>query len=423
MRSAGQTDEGRERVDLDERGQTHRRRGELEARLHEVPDHAGDRFIGPSGTWAVYGGAERAERSGHGLIGIAPPQDRLSRHWHVDRDDVDGRASERGRRSEQLRYVRNAARWTTPLYGLALRQSDEAGVGRRDRNDLSANFVYVEQRQCTRSAFGPRCVNAENESHRALPSVTGGCIGQFALAFRERLRYSMLVEARKPQHPDAFAVAFLERLQERPEAEQFVLGGGFALKHYLDYRDTADIDAWWRSAPDDEALNAAQEAFADAAARFGYSMRRRESGRTTSIEALDGNRKVFSFQVAVRDVALDQPVASPWGRFPIETADDNVGAKMNALVNRGAPRDFRDIREIVRAGIASAERCWELWAAKNPGRDLGEARREVQRLLAGIEARRPLERLPAGERQAAAERRAWFRDVFAAEPPLPSAGK
>lgn len=224
------------------------------------------------------------------------------------------------------------------------------------------------------------------------------------------------VEPRKPEHPDPFAAAFLQRLQDRPEAEQFVLGGGFALKHYLDYRTTADIDAWWRAAPDPGALDAARAAFANVAGRFGYSVRERASGTLTSIEALDGNRKVFSFQVALRDVEIEQPVPSPWGRFPIETMDENVAAKMNALVNRGAPRDFRDIREIVAAGIVTTERCWQLWAAKNPGRDAGEARREVQRLLAGIEARRPLERLDPAERDRAAELRAWFRTAFAAEP-------
>jgi hypothetical protein len=224
------------------------------------------------------------------------------------------------------------------------------------------------------------------------------------------------VEPRKPEHPDPFAVAFLERLQDRPEAEQFVLGGGFALKHYLDYRSTADIDAWWRSGLDAGALNAAREAFADVAHRFGYSVRERATGAMTSIEAVDGNRKVFSFQVAVRDIELEQPLRSPWGRFPIETADDNIAAKMNALVNRGAPRDFRDIREIVRAGIASVDRCWHLWAAKNLGRDAGEARREVQRLLAGIEARRPLGLLKPDERESALDLRRWFRDVFAADP-------
>ncbi|MEA2689083.1 MAG: Nucleotidyl transferase AbiEii toxin, Type system [Candidatus Eremiobacteraeota bacterium] len=237
-----------------------------------------------------------------------------------------------------------------------------------------------------------------------------------SLATQPSLRYPKAVEPRKPEHPDPFAEAFLERLQDRPEAEQFVLGGGFALKHYLDFRATADIDAWWRAAPDLGALEAAREAFADVADRFGYSVRERASGTMTSIEAVNGHRKVFSFQVAVRDVEIERPVRSPWGRFPIETADENVAAKMNALVNRGAPRDFRDIREIVAAGIATTERCWQLWFAKNPGRDAGEARREVQRLLAGIEARRPLERLAPAERERAAELRAWFRTVFAAEP-------
>ncbi len=49
------------------------------------------------------------------------------------------------------------------------------------------------------------------------------------------------MEPRKPEHPDPFAAAFLERLQNRPEAEQFVLGGYFALKHY---RQTGDVVAW-----------------------------------------------------------------------------------------------------------------------------------------------------------------------------------
>ena len=226
----------------------------------------------------------------------------------------------------------------------------------------------------------------------------------------------MDVNPRRPEHPDPFATAFLERLQNRPEAEQFVLGGGFALKHYLDYRSTADVDAWWRTIPDPAALDAAREAFAAVANDFGYTVQERATGSMTSIEAVDGSRKVFSFQVALRDVAIESPVASPWGRFPIETPADNIAAKMNALVNRGAPRDFRDIREIVAARLATPERCWELWIAKNPGRDVGDARLAVQHWLAGIEARRPLGRIGPDDRGRAAELREWFRDVFAADP-------
>ena len=40
---------------------------------------------------------------------------------------------------------------------------------------------------------------------------------------------------------------------------------------------------------------------------------------------------------------------------------------MNALVNRGAPRDFLDIHAVVEADLLTPARCWELWQAKNPG--------------------------------------------------------
>jgi Nucleotidyl transferase AbiEii toxin, Type IV TA system len=152
------------------------------------------------------------------------------------------------------------------------------------------------------------------------------------------------VEPKKPQHLAPFAAAFLQRLQDRPEAEQFVLGGYFALKHYLDYRETGDVDAWWRSREDPRALAAAREIFRETAADFGYSVRERAWGETVSIEALDDEgHKMFSFQIAVRSIQIDEPIASPWGRLPIETLDDNVASKMQALVARGAPRDFVDI--------------------------------------------------------------------------------
>ncbi len=167
------------------------------------------------------------------------------------------------------------------------------------------------------------------------------------------------MEPRKPEHPDPFAAAFLERLQNRPEAEQFVLGGYFALKHYLDYRQTGDVDAWWLSREDPRALAAAREAFVQTAAEFGYSVRERSWGETISLEAVDGANKTFSFQVSVRSVEIEPPVPSPWGRFPIETLDDNVASKMVALVARGAPRDFVDVKAIVDAGLVTAERCWE----------------------------------------------------------------
>jgi hypothetical protein len=224
------------------------------------------------------------------------------------------------------------------------------------------------------------------------------------------------VDPRKPEHPDPFAAAFLDRLKDRPEAEQFVLGGYFALKHYLDYRDTGDVDAWWRTRQDAQALAVARQVFAETAAEFGYTVRERSWGETVSLEALDGANKAFSFQVSIRSVEIGEPVPSPWGRFPIETLDDNVASKMMALVARGAPRDFVDIKELVDAGLVSVARCWELWSEKKSGIELDDARVRVQTHLARIEARMPIERLPVERRETAADLRAWYRNEFTASP-------
>jgi hypothetical protein len=217
-------------------------------------------------------------------------------------------------------------------------------------------------------------------------------------------------------HP--FARAFLERLQDRPEAAAFVLGGYFALQHYLEYRQTADVDAWWRGAPERAALDAAREEFAKTAAAFGYGVRERTWGETTSLDALDTDRRtVFSFQVASRSVELAAPIPSPWGGLLIETLDDNLGAKMNALVARGAPRDFVDIKAAVDGQLTTIDRLWALWRAKNPGLADADARLAVRHRLASLIARTPLDALPAERRDDAAALRAWFRDVFTEESP------
>jgi hypothetical protein len=72
----------------------------------------------------------------------------------------------------------------------------------------------------------------------------------------------------------------------------------------------------------------------------------------TSFELADTERKVFSFQIALRSLELEPPEPSQWQPILIESLADNVGSKMNALVQRGAARDFLDIREVVIRRIA-----------------------------------------------------------------------
>jgi hypothetical protein len=109
----------------------------------------------------------------------------------------------------------------------------------------------------------------------------------------------------------------------------------------------------------------------------------------------------------------EEPQLSAWAPLRIETLADNVGSTMNALVNRGAPRDFLDIHAVVGAGLFTPTHCWELWQAKNSGQSIDAARRNVLLPLTGLESRRPLDAItdPAA-RERAREVRDWFKDVF-----------
>lgn len=221
----------------------------------------------------------------------------------------------------------------------------------------------------------------------------------------------------RPREIDPLAEAILARLQSYPVARFIVLGGYFALKHYHDYRITHDVDAWWADdsrESDREEVRAALKAVIEPVAdERGLTLNHRRFGDTESWELLRAGAKVFSFQIASRTVRLEPPVPSPWPPLLIETFVDNVASKMNALVQRGAPRDFTDIRQLVTAGHLSPDECWDLWRRKNPDLDFAAARLEVARHLHELELRRPLETLtdPA-RREQARQTRDWFRTVF-----------
>ncbi len=56
-----------------------------------------------------------------------------------------------------------------------------------------------------------------------------------------------------------------------------------------------------------------------------------------------------------RSIELDPPLPSGWEPILVESLADNVGAKMNAVVERGAARDFLDVRELATRGIVTVE--------------------------------------------------------------------
>jgi predicted nucleotidyltransferase component of viral defense system len=235
-----------------------------------------------------------------------------------------------------------------------------------------------------------------------------------------------------PQPPtdvDPLASELLKRLRRHPEARFLVLGGHFALKCYLDYRPTHDLDGWWSrglsSSERHDARSVIRQVATEVANEHGLSIVERSWGDT---EALDFQRPtpnspqtVFSVQIAERTVELDPPITSPWPPIPIETLRDNLASKMNALVARGAPRDFRDVYEVVRADLATITECWELWQAKNADLRVDLAKAQVVKHLESIALRRPLGQLGDRERAEAQALRQWVLNDLVSGLDLPGA--
>jgi hypothetical protein len=225
------------------------------------------------------------------------------------------------------------------------------------------------------------------------------------------------LEPQVPENLHALARELLESLRARPEAGAIVLGGGVALQHYCEYRETVDLDAWWHGGAQAAAEALLGEVMTCVARRHGLDTARRAWRETVSYELQREDRKVFSFQIAERAVELDRPLPSAWPPVLIESFRDNLGAKMNALVERGAPRDFLDVCEVCRRGLAAASDCWDLWAQKNPGHGRDEGRLRVLHHLELLETRRPLESIvDAGERRSAHAVRRWVRGSLCGRP-------
>jgi hypothetical protein len=210
----------------------------------------------------------------------------------------------------------------------------------------------------------------------------------------------------------------LECLAGHAEAAEIVIGGGVALSHYLEYRPTVDLDAWWQGEPRADVMAFLEAAMQTLASRHGFEYHRRSWGETESLELLQGPQKQFSFQISRRTLALDEAIPSPWEPVCIETLRDNVASKMTALVQRGAPRDFLDIYHLCTRDVMSMTDCWQAFMEKGLGIGIDEAKRKIIARLAMIEASRPLETIQPGEaREQAARVREWYYRVFTVPTP------
>jgi hypothetical protein len=213
-----------------------------------------------------------------------------------------------------------------------------------------------------------------------------------------------------------FAEVCLEALAKRELGRRISVGGGLGLLHYLDYRHTHDVDAWWDELAGPDARREVVETIRETLTTFG-EVRTRAWGDVVSVELRRDGRTVFSFQIASRSARLAPSLEAPWVAVLLDDLPDLVASKMVALVERGAPRDFLDVRVTCQAGLVTPAECWALWrqrqATAGSDCDPRRARLAVETHLARIEQHRRLDEIgdPAA-RAEAADVRHWFLGTF-----------
>jgi hypothetical protein len=110
------------------------------------------------------------------------------------------------------------------------------------------------------------------------------------------------------------------------------------------------------------------------------------------------------------------PLVAPWVDVNLDSLNDVVASKMVALVERGAPRDFRDIFAVCRAALLSPQKCWELWRLRQSrsgsDTDRDRARLALETHPTRIAQHRPLESIHPQDRTEAATVRQWFSTEF-----------
>lgn len=223
-------------------------------------------------------------------------------------------------------------------------------------------------------------------------------------------------EPKRPSQLSDNAERTLQALADGGLGHKLSLGGALGLLHYLDYRTTHDVDAWWIPSTTQEDRDRVLQTIEETLEPFG-EVRRRTWGEVVSIELKAGGKTVFSFQVASRSAQLEALERLPWANVALDSLADLIASKMTALVERGAPRDFRDIYTLCDRGFTSARDCWELWAQRQEKAGSAADRRRAvlaaQTHLARVSKHRPLEAITDPEQRDEAMRvRSWFAEVL-----------
>jgi len=226
-----------------------------------------------------------------------------------------------------------------------------------------------------------------------------------------------MTQPQRPTQVSEYAQACLDALAASGHGQRLSLGGAFGLAHYFEYRATHDVDAWWVEPVTGEERRQIVQALETALKPFG-EVRTRAWGDVVSVELAREKKTVFSFQIARRSVGLRPPTVGLWpGGIGVDSFDDLLASKMVALVERGAPRDFRDIYALCQNNYCSLADCWRVWDNRQQlsGEDADRQRATaaICAHLARLAQARPLAKIAdPQERASAAQLRNWFNKEF-----------
>ena len=225
-----------------------------------------------------------------------------------------------------------------------------------------------------------------------------------------------LWQPHRPEHLSTYAEICLRAIAHQGLGDKISVGGAIGLLHYWDYRPTHDVDAWWTPSATESERDQVLSVVREALRPFGQVQERRW-GDVVSVELLQDGRRSFGFQVANRSARLRPPSLAPWTDVLLDSFPDLVASKMVALVERGAPRDFRDIYAICQAGLTDPVQAWQWWTERQQlagsDTDRHRARLAVETHLARIAQHRPLDGIGDAAERATAERvRGWFAGEF-----------
>lgn len=224
------------------------------------------------------------------------------------------------------------------------------------------------------------------------------------------------ISPRQPSRLSPYVRICLEALVKANLAKRISLGGALGLFHYLDYRPTHDVDAWWSEALTETQRQEVIQTLEQTLVTHG-DVRVRAWGDVVSVELLQGRKTIFSFQISARSARLEETTSAGWIDVPLDSLADLVASKMVALVERGAPRDFLDIFTVCRAGVLSVSECWALWQRRQSlagsDTDASRARLAIETHLERIVLHRPIDQIAdSAQREQAQQVRDWYFNDF-----------